>query len=160
MKALFVGSFDPVTTGHLNLMMRSARMFEEVVVCVMVNPAKKSALSIEKRIEFLKRSTSHLKNVTVVSEEGLSVDVARKHGCGVLVRGIRNGKDADYEIELEYYNRRLAKEIETVYLSALPELVHVSSSRVKELAYFGQPLQGLVPEIIRAEAEELLKKQD
>ena len=156
MKAFFAGSFDPVTVGHLNLIMRSSRLFDEVVVAVMVNPNKKSALSKEKRMEFLERCTKHLKNVKVVEEGGLTVDAARRHGCGVLIRGIRNGKDTDYELELEYYNKRLESSVETVYLSSDPLLMHVSSSRVKELVSYGRDLKGLVPEVIRQEVEELL----
>ncbi len=159
MKALFAGSFDPLTTGHLNLIKRASMMFDEVVVTVMVNSAKSSALPKEKRIEFLKRCTKHLSNVKVAEESGLTVDAALKYGCGVLVRGIRNGKDTDYEIELEYYNKRLAPAIETVYLSTLPELMHVSSSRVKELISYGQDVKGLVPELIRLEVEQLLGRK-
>ena len=156
MKALFAGSFDPLTTGHLNLIKRASMMFDEVVVTVMVNPLKASVISKEKRIEFLSRCTKHLSNVKVVEENGLTVDAAVKYGCGVLVRGIRNGKDTDYELELEYYNKRLEPSIETVYLSTLPELMHVSSSRVKELISYGRDVKGLVPELIRQEVEELL----
>lgn len=160
MKALFAGSFDPVTTGHLNLIHRASRMFEEVVVAVMVNPNKQSALSKEKRIELLERCTKHLKNVKVVEDGGLTVDAAWKHECGVLVRGIRDGKDTDYELELEYYNKRLSPSIETVYLSTMPELMHVSSSRVKELISYGRDVKGLVPELIRSEVEELLSHSE
>ncbi len=159
MKALFAGSFDPLTTGHLNLIKRASMMFDEVVVTVMVNPLKASVISKEKRIEFLSRCTKHLSNVKVVEESGLTVDAALKHGCGVLVRGIRNGKDTDYELELEYYNKRLEPSIETVYLSTLPELMHVSSSRVKELISYGRDVKGLVPELIRQEVEELLGRR-
>ncbi|MBP3399356.1 MAG: pantetheine-phosphate adenylyltransferase [Erysipelotrichaceae bacterium] len=157
MKAFFAGSFDPLTTGHLNLIHRASMMFDEVVVAVMVNPLKKSSLTKEKRLEHLRKCTAHMGNVRIVEEEGLTVDAAKKHGCGVLVRGVRNGKDMDYEIELEWYNRRLNSKIETVYLSTVPELMHVSSTRVKEMASFHQSLKGLVPEIIREEVESLLK---
>lgn len=156
MKAFFAGSFDPLTLGHLNLIRRASIMFDEVVVAVMVNPQKKSSLSKERRMKHLVTCTRHLTNVKVVEENGLTVKAALKHGCGVLVRGIRNGKDMDYEVEMEWYNHRLCPEIETVYYSTVPELMHISSSRVKEMASYGQSLKGLVPEIIRAEVESLL----
>ena len=153
-KALYPGIFDPITIGHLDIIKRSARIYDEVIVAIMHNSKKNCTFSPEERKDFIERCLD-LDNVKVVIGEGLTVDLARKLGCKVLVRGIRAIADYEYELAMATTNMKLAKDIETVFLVARPEFSFLSSSITKEVALYDGDLTGMIPEIIK---EDVLKK--
>ncbi|MBO4770153.1 MAG: pantetheine-phosphate adenylyltransferase [Clostridia bacterium] len=138
MKAIVTGSFDPVTTGHLDLIKRAARIFDEVYAVVFVNPQKDYFFPIGKRTEMLRLACAELENVTVDSSSGFVADYCISHGISVIVRGIRNVRDLDYETEMAAVNRVLGGGLETVFLSARKEFADVSSSAVRQKLYAGE----------------------
>lgn len=148
MIALFAGSFHPPTNGHLDVIRRAACMFERVVVAVMVNSEKKYLLSAEERCEMLRRAAAGLDNVEVVWGTGLTAELAKKLGAGVLVRGVRNVTDMEYELQAADVNRMLTG-IDTIFLPARPEHRAISSTIVVDVARHGGGLDGMVPEPIR-----------
>ena len=149
---LFTGSFDPMTNGHLDLIERASKLFDKLYVGIFYNPHKNGFLPIEGRLETVEKAVEHLKNVQVIaSHDELVVDVARKLGVHVLVRGLRNAADLQYEASFDFYNHQLAGEIETVYLHSRPEHVYISSSAVRELLKFGQDISKYVPNAVLEE---------
>ncbi len=146
--ALYPGSFDPVTNGHLDVLERASRMFDEVVIAVLNHPKKKAYLTIDERVEIIKRAISHLKNVSVASFDGLTVEYARKIGAKFLIRGLRTITDFEYEVQLYQTNQVIAPEIETVFLSTRPEHNYISSSMVKELANHKADISKFVPKSV------------
>ena len=149
---LFTGSFDPITNGHLDLIERASKLFDKLYVGIFYNPHKNGFLPIENRLETVEKAVGHLKNVQVIaSHDELVVDVARKLGVHVLVRGLRNAADLQYEASFDFYNHQLAGEIETVYLHSHPEHVYISSSAVRELLKFEQDISKYVPNVVLEE---------
>ena len=152
---LFTGSFDPMTNGHLDLIERASKLFDKLYVGIFYNPHKMGFLSIESRKKTVEKAVGHLKNVEVMaSHDELVVDVARKLGVQVLVRGLRNATDLQYEASFDYYNHQLASELETIYLHSRLENIHISSSAVRELLTFGQDISGYVPNTVLEELED------
>ncbi|WP_297568554.1 pantetheine-phosphate adenylyltransferase [uncultured Faecalibaculum sp.] len=145
MKAVFCGTFDPVTRGHLALIQRAAGLFDHLCVVISPNSDKHCLLSADLRRRLLEESVAHLPNVSVMEFDGLAVDAARAAGAGVLVRGLRSAADADYECNMAGMNRRIAQDIETLVLFSAPEDTLVSSSNVRELLKYGLPVDDLVP---------------
>jgi pantetheine-phosphate adenylyltransferase len=143
--AIYPGSFDPPTNGHLDIVERSSRLFDRVVVGVGRNLAKKTVFSAEERIQLMREACGKYENVEVTSFDGLQVDFARASGASFIVRGIRALSDFEFEFEMANMNRSLAAGIEMVYLMTAPEYLFVSASRVKELAAFGAPIDKYVP---------------
>ena len=151
---LFTGSFDPMTNGHLDLIERASKLFDKLYVGIFYNPHKMGFLPIESRKKTVEKAVGHLKNVEVMaSHDELVVDVARKLGVQVLVRGLRNATDLQYESSFDYYNHQLASELETIYLHSRLEHIHISSSAVRELLKFGQDISGYVPNTVLEELE-------
>ena len=149
---LFTGSFDPITNGHLELIERASKLFDKLYVGIFYNPHKTGFLSIESRKKTVEKAVAHLKNVQVISShDELVVDVARKLGVHVLVRGLRNAADLQYEASFDFYNHQLAGDIETVYLHSRPEHVYISSSAVRELLKFEQDISKYVPNVVLEE---------
>jgi pantetheine-phosphate adenylyltransferase len=144
-RAVYPGSFDPVHLGHLDIIQRISKLFEEVIVLVAVSPDKPSFFSVEERKEILRKSLSHLPNVKVDSHGGLTVDYLRAQKAGVLVRGLRAVVDFEYEISMANMNRKLAPDIETLLVFSAPEFYFISSRGVKEVARNNGTLTGLVP---------------
>ena len=132
-KALFPGSFDPFTAGHLNILKRALTMFDEVVVAVGVNQDKRGFFSMEQRMDIIRQATSGLEGVTVMKYDGLTVDVCREMDIRHVVRGVRNMIDFETERSIADANRRLAPEIETVIIPTAQEFAHISSSAVRDL---------------------------
>ena len=143
--AVYAGSFDPVTNGHLDLIERARRLFGTVVVAVGVNPRKPAAFSLDARLDMLREVTSHLPNVRVDSFDGLLVDYARAQRARAIIRGLRAVADFDYEVQQVLMNRQLCPEIETVFLITSSEYSFISSSLVKEIALLGGSVDALVP---------------
>jgi len=144
-RALYPGSFDPPTNGHLDLIHRGSKLFEHLTVAVLNNPSKNPFFSAEERVAMLRESTSALPNVSVATFGGLMVDFARSLGCTAVLRGIRAISDYEYEFQMALMNRRLAPEIETVFLQPAGRYSFVSSRMLKEVAKFGGDVNGLLP---------------
>lgn len=134
MKAIFPGSFDPFTLGHLDIVTRASKIFDQVIVAVGDSNSKKYLLSLKKRVSLVEAETSGLKNVSVLANSGLTVDIAKKAGAQVLIRALRSSSDFDYEKPIAEANSKLWSKVETVFIIARPELACVSSTLVKEIA--------------------------
>jgi pantetheine-phosphate adenylyltransferase len=143
--AIYPGTFDPPTNGHLDLITRGSRIFSHLTVAVLINPVKNPLFTPEERVEMLTEATSPLQNVSVATFDGLTVDFARKKGAAAVLRGIRAISDYEHEFQMALMNRRLAPEIETVFLQPAGRYSFVSSRMVKEVFSFGGDISGLVP---------------
>jgi len=144
-KALYPGTFDPPTNGHVDLIQRGAKLFEHLTVAILKNPVKNPLFTVEERVEMLKEATSTLNNVSIATFGGLMVDFARIHGATAVLRGIRAISDYEHEFQMALMNRRLAPEVETVFLQPAGRYSFVSSRMVKEVFSFGGDVSGLVP---------------
>jgi len=146
--ALFPASFDPLTNGHLDMVHRSLRAFDELVVAVAVNVEKRTTFSLEERIEMLEAVIGDLPGVRITSFSGLTVDYAREIGAQVVIRGLRAIADFEYEFEMALMNKHLNSDVETVFLMSSQEYLYVSSSRLKELVRFGREVDEFVPPVV------------
>ena len=144
-RALVPGSFDPITTGHLDIIARAARMFETVLIAVAPNSTKTPLFTLAERVEMIQIACAHLPNVSVDAFEGLLVEYAVKHGASVIVKGLRAVSDFEYELQMAMMNRRLNSAVETVFLMTEAEYSYLSSNIVKEIARLGGSVEGLVP---------------
>jgi pantetheine-phosphate adenylyltransferase len=144
-KAVYPGSFDPITVGHLDIIKRLSPLYDEVIVLVSHSPNKSYLFSAEERKKMLEKSLEDLKNVKVDIHEGLTVDYLRRVGAKVIVRGLRAVVDFEYEMAMASMNKKLAPEIETALIFASPDCYYISSRAIKEIARFGGNLDGLVP---------------
>jgi pantetheine-phosphate adenylyltransferase len=154
MIAIYPGSFDPITLGHIDIVERGAKLFEKVIVAVLSNPSKQPLFSVEKRIEQITQCTKHINNVEVDSFVGLTVDYAKLHNAGVLLRGLRVLSDFEKELQMAHTNKTLNQEIETVFLATTKEYSFLSSSIVKEIAQFGGAIDHLVSQDIVEDMEQ------
>lgn len=154
-KAIFAGSFDPITNGHLDLIKRASKIFDELKVGILVNPNKKSLFTLDERKKIVNEVVKDIENVEVILFEGLLIDYCRKNGISVLVRGIRSSDDVNYELQMAHINRELDDEIETVILPTNVRYSFISSSLVKEALGFNADIHRLVPKCV---LEELDKK--
>ena len=143
--AIYPGSFDPVTLGHLDIIKRSATIFDHVVIGVLNNTAKKPLFSLEERVNMLKDAVSDLDNVSVESFEGLLVDFVKQKNTNVIIRGLRALTDFDLEMQMAQSNRMVASDVDTVFLSTSLQYSYLSSSIVKEYARYGVDLKEFVP---------------
>lgn len=144
-KALFAGSFDPFTNGHLDILKQASEIFDEVIVAVAYNSEKKEFLPVKKRLGLIIKSVSGLENVSVDSYKGLTVEYAKKNGVNILVRGIRNSADFEYEQQIAGVNKTLAPEIVTVYFTPSPENMFISSTMVREVYKAGGNILNFIP---------------
>ena len=149
--AVYPGSFDPVTNGHLDVITRGAKLFDRVIVGVLHNSAKSPLFSVEERVKILKEATADLENVEIVSFSGLSVEFARECNAKVIIRGLRAITDFEYELQMAQTNRVLAPDIDTMFLTTSLEYAYLSSTTVKEVATFGGDISKFVPEFVRKE---------
>ena len=155
-KAIYPGTFDPITVGHLDVIRRAARIYDHLIVAVMENRNKKCTFSKEERKEMIEKCISDLENVTVVIGEGLTVNLARDFDCRIMIRGIRAVSDYESELALATANMQLNENIETVFMVAKPELSFLSSSIAKEIAAFKGDIRSYIPEAILKEVSEKL----
>ncbi len=144
--ALYPGSFDPVTLGHLDLIKRASLIFDEVIVAVAVNPRKKPMFTMEERVDMLKKSIKGNKRISIRTFDGLVVDFARKNKISVLVRGLRMISDFEYELQMALTNRRLDEKIETIFLMPSEGYSFLSSTLIKEAALLGADISSFVPQ--------------
>lgn len=153
--AVYPGSFDPVSNGHLDIIERSSRLFEKVYVLVSVNPMKRYTFSNQERVSLIKKCVSHLHNVEVEFFEGLVVDYAKKKQANVIIRGLRNENDYQNEITLYQFNHKLSPSMETIVMFPSGNNLFISSSMIKELVMFDGDISPYVPKIIK---EEIIRK--
>ncbi|OCR02814.1 pantetheine-phosphate adenylyltransferase [Oscillatoriales cyanobacterium USR001] len=158
MVAIYPGSFDPITFGHLDIIERGCKMFEQVIVAVLRNPNKIPLFTVEQRIEQIRYSTQHLSNVEIASFEGLTVNYARMRQAKVLLRGLRVLTDFEMELQMAHTNKSLMGEIETVFLATSNEYSFLSSSVVKEIAKFGGCVEHLVPKHVAVDIDRCYRK--
>jgi pantetheine-phosphate adenylyltransferase len=155
-RAVCPGSFDPITNGHLDIIERASKLFDEVVIVVGVNNSKNRLFEPDERLEMIRESTAGLTNVSVDVFRGLLVDFCRAHGIQVIVKGLRAVSDFDYELQMGQMNRSLA-EVDTLFMPADPHYSFLSSSLVKEVATYGGDVSGLVPEPVLRRLRERLE---
>lgn len=157
--AICPGSFDPITLGHLNIIRRSAKIFDEVIVCVMLNATKTSPMfSIDERVEMVRRAIAKYRNVRVETSSILLAEYARQYENAVIVKGLRAASDFDYEFQMNLINKNINPELETMFLTASEKYTFLSSSVVREMATYGANLAGLVPDELIEEIEEKAKQ--
>jgi pantetheine-phosphate adenylyltransferase len=154
-RAVYPGSFDPVTMGHIDLIQRSAALFDKVVVAILRNTDKTPLFTVEERTAMLEDAVKDFKNVSIVSFAGLLVDFAEKIEASIIVRGIRAISDYEYELQMALMNRRLSNKVETVFMLPAESYSFLSSRLVKEIAHHGGSIRGLVP----ADVEERLRSK-
>jgi len=155
--AIYPGSFDPVTNGHIDIIKRGLKLFDKIIVTILENPAKKSLFTIDERIELLKASLKDIENgnIEIASYGGLLVDYAVKRDAQAILRGMRAVSDFDYEFQMALMNRKLNREVQTVFLMTGLRWIFTSSSIIKEAAQFGGDIASMVPPVVY---EELKKK--
>jgi pantetheine-phosphate adenylyltransferase len=158
--AVCPGSYDPVTFGHLDVIKRCSNVFDNVIVAVVNQPVRKNKTLFEadERVGFIQAEVEDLPNVQVKTFDTLVVEFARQHGAKAIVKGLRAISDFEYEFEMNQLNRKIAPEIESIYMFSSPQYSFLSSSGVKELAMFGGPLDELVPQPVAVRLEEALKR--
>ena len=145
-KALFPGSFDPFTAGHLNILKRALTMFDEVVVAVGINQDKRSFFPMDKKLDIIRQATAGLKGVSVIQYDNLTIDTCRQMGIRHIVRGVRNMIDFETERSIADTNRRLAPDIETIIIPTAQEFAHISSSAVRDILKHGGDYSAFIPE--------------
>ena len=143
--AVYPGSFDPITNGHLDVIKRGAKAFDKIIVAVLVNVDKKYLFEINERVELIKKVTRDMENVEVRSFNGLLVNFLKEYNTNIILKGLRTTFDFEYELQMSFMNNELDSNIETVCMMASSKNIHISSSCVKQVAKFGGNIQGLVP---------------
>ena len=158
--AIYPGSFDPVTSGHLNIIQRAANIFDKLIVCVMVNAGKNPMFSLGERVELIQRVTRNLPNVEVDSSSELLADYAKRRGSCVIVKGLRAGSDFENEFQMALINHKINPELDTMFLTAESQYMYLSSSTVKELGSYGVDLSDFLPEEIIPDFQERIEKRN
>ncbi|ACD23628.1 pantetheine-phosphate adenylyltransferase [Clostridium botulinum] len=146
--AVYPGSFDPITNGHLDIIERGSKVFDKLIIGVLVNVDKKGLFEIEERVELIKKVTKHIKNVEVLSFNGLLIDFLKASNAKIILKGLRAVSDFEYEFKMALMNNKLDPDIETVFMMTSAQYSYLSSSSVKQVAKFGGCIEGLVPKEI------------
>lgn len=157
--AIYAGTFDPITTGHIDLIQRAIKIFDEVIIAVALTPRKQPLFTLEERIQLIKDSLREFKGVRVEPFDGLLVDYVRNKKGVAIVRGLRAISDFEYELQMALMNRRLDTDVETVFVMPSEEYTFLTSTIVKEVASFGGDVKGLVPEAVERALREKFKKK-
>ncbi|MDO5399859.1 MAG: pantetheine-phosphate adenylyltransferase [Eubacteriales bacterium] len=157
--AIYPGSFDPVTSGHLNIIRRAANIFDKLIVCVMVNAGKNPMFTLEERVELIKRVTADIGNVEIDCSNELLANYAKRRGSCVIVKGLRAGSDFENEFKMSLVNRKINPELDTMFLTAESRYMYLSSSMVKELGHYGVDLSDFLPGEIIPDFQERIEKQ-
>ncbi|MCD8090927.1 MAG: pantetheine-phosphate adenylyltransferase [Clostridiales bacterium] len=160
LRAVYPGSFDPVTNGHIDIMERSSKFVNTLIVAVLDNPEKKSLFTVEERVAQLKEVTKHLPNVEVRSFYGLLVDFCRQVDAKLVIRGLRAVTDFEYEFKMALGNRKLNEDVETIFISTSTKYMFISSSTIKEIAMFGGSVEDMVPQYIKNCLDEKFKSRE
>ena len=155
--AICPGSFDPITLGHLNIIRRSSKIFDKVIVCIMYNKTS-PMFSVEERVEMARKATEKYPNVSVESSSGLLAEYAKQHDGAVIVKGLRAASDFEYEFQMNLINKKINPQLETMFLTSDVKYTFLSSSVVREMARYGADLTGFVPDEIKEEIEEKAKQ--
>lgn len=158
--AIYPGSFDPVTSGHLDIIRRSANIFDRLIVCVMVNAGKHPMFSLEERVALIRRVTADLPNVEVDGSSELLAEYARRRGSCVVVKGLRAGSDFENEFQMALINHKINPELDTMFLTASSQYMYLSSSLVKELGSYNADLKDFIPEEIIPDFRQRLEEQN
>lgn len=156
-KAIYPGSFDPLTYGHIDIIQRAAKIFETVIVAVASNSQKKPFFSVKERVDMLKKATSGMDGVIIDEFDGLVVDYARKHTINVIIRGVRMVSDFEYEFQMALTNRKLSQDVETIFLMPSEQYSYISSRLLKEIAMLGADLSFFMPSEVQHKFKEKLK---
>ena len=146
--AVYPGSFDPITNGHIDIIKRGAKIFDKVIVAVLVNVEKKYLFEIDERVKLIQKVTTDIENVEVVSFHGLLVNFLKEYNANIVLKGLRTTHDFEYELQMALMNNQLDSNIETICMMSSAENLHISSSCVKQVAKFGGNIEGLVPKEI------------
>ncbi len=154
---IYPGTFDPITNGHTDLVRRASNLFDKVILAIAVNPSKSPVFSIEKRLEMANTALSSINNLQVCELEGLLVNFAKIHHASAILRGLRAVSDFDYEFQLAGMNRKLAPEIETLFVTPSEKYAYISSSIVREIATLGGDVTEFVPENVKAELLRIMR---
>jgi len=157
--AVYPGSFDPVTNGHLDVISRATTLFDQIIVGVLNNSAKSPLFSVEERVNILTKVTEHIPNIEVKSFSGLSINFVRECNANVIIRGLRAITDFEYELQMAQTNRVLAPNIDTMFLTTCLEYAYLSSTTVKEVALFGGDISKFVPQYVEAEIQQKLNNR-
>ena len=158
--AIYPGSFDPVTSGHLNIIQRAANIFDKLIVCVMVNAGKNPMFTLDERVELIRRVTKSLPNVEVDSSSELLADYAKRRGSCVIVKGLRASSDFENEFQMALINHKINPELDTMFLPAESQYMYLSSSTVKELGTYGVDLSDFLPKEIIPDFQERIEKRN
>ena len=156
--AIYPGSFDPITSGHLNIIRRTAKIFDKLIVCVMVNSAKKPMFTRDERVDLIRQVTADIPNVEVDSSSELLAEYAKKKGSCIIVKGLRAGSDFENEFQMALINHKINPDLDTMFLTAESEYMYMSSSSVKELGHYGVDLSDFLPESIIPAFQNKLQK--
>ena len=159
-RAIYPGSFDPVTKGHIDLIQRAKKLFDELVVAVADSKQKRTLFSLEERIELIKETTSHIDGIRVIGFKGLLIDVARQEDSKIVIRGLRAVSDFEYEFQLSWMNRQLDREIETLFFAPAEDYAFVAASLVKEIAQLGGDVSPFVHPVVNKALNEKLLEDD
>ena len=157
--AIYPGSFDPVTNGHIDIIERGLKLFDKIIVSILQNPGKKNLFTLEERLEMLKDSTKKYKNIEIDSFDGLLVDYAASRKAHAILRGLRAMSDFEYEFQMALMNRRLNRDIHTVFLMTGLRWIFTSSSIIKEAVQFGGNIEGMVPPLVHKKLTEKFANQ-